>query len=59
MCYEINGNWGECFGFFGGGGGVFLVLGLFFFAFKHFQTTKQRLSIKKGKLFFALHILSM
>lgn len=30
----------------------------FFFAFKHFQTTKQRLSIKKGKLFFALHILS-
>lgn len=25
----------------------------FFFAFKHFQTTKQRLSIKKGKLFFA------
>lgn len=45
--------------FFGGGGGVFLVLGFFFFAFKHFQTTKQRLSIKKGKLFFALHILSM
>lgn len=58
MCYEINGNWGVCFGFFGGGG-VFLVLGfVFFFAFKHFQTTKQRLSIKKGKLFFALHILS-
>lgn len=44
---------------FFGGGGVFLVLGFFFFAFKHFQTTKQRLSIKKGKLFFALHILSM
>lgn len=44
---------------FSEGGGVFLVLGLVFFAFKHFQTTKQRLSIKKGKLFFALHILSM
>lgn len=57
MCYEINGNWGVCFGFFGGGG-VFLVLGFVFFAFKHFQTTTQRLSIKKGKLFFALHILS-
>lgn len=58
MHYEINGNWGECFGFFWRGG-VFLVLGFFFFAFKHFQTTKQRLSIKKGKLFFALQILSM
>lgn len=44
--------------FFGGGGG-FWFWGCFFFAFKHFQTTKQRLSIKKGKLFFALHILSM
>lgn len=39
---------GGCFWFWGG-----------FFAFKHFQTTKQRLSIKKGKIFFALHILSM
>lgn len=44
--------------FFGGGGGV-SGFGVFFFAFKHFQTTKQRLSIKKGKLFFALQILSM
>lgn len=56
MHYEINGNWGVCFVFFAGR--VFLVLGCVFFAFKHFQTTKQRLSIKKGKLFFALHILS-
>lgn len=56
MCYEINGNWGVCFGFFGGGVSGFGFC--FFFAFKHFQTTKQRLSIKKGKLFFALHILS-
>lgn len=51
---------GVCVLDFSEGGGVFLVLGfVFFFAFKHFQTTKQRLSIKKGKLFFALQILSM
>lgn len=36
-------------GFFGGGG--VSGFGVFFFAFKHFQTTKQRLSIKKGKIF--------
>lgn len=57
MHYEINGNWGVCFVFFAGGG-CFWFWVVFFFAFKHFQTTKQRLSIKKGKLFFALHILS-
>lgn len=43
---------------FSEGGGGFWFWGVFF-AFKHFQTTKQRLSIKKGKLFFALHIFSM
>lgn len=31
-------------------GGGFWFWGVFF-AFKHFQTTKQRLSIKKGKIF--------
>lgn len=35
---------------FSEGGGCFWFWGVFF-AFKHFQTTKQRLSIKKGKYF--------
>lgn len=40
MHYEINGNWGVCFGIFRRGG-CFWFWGVFF-AFKHFQTTKQR-----------------
>lgn len=50
MHYEINGNWGECFGFFGGGG-VFLVLGFFFLHLNIFKQQNKDYLLKRENYF--------
>lgn len=50
MHYEINGNWGVCFGIFRRGG-VFLVLGWFFLHLNIFKQQNKDYLLKREKYF--------
>lgn len=49
MHYEINGNWGECFGFFGGG--CFWFWGFFFLHLNIFKQQNKDYLLKRENYF--------